>query len=125
VFGKELGITENPEMKTSPIAAATFKRNQQARDYTLRADTYLRELHQPVLAIFGGQDEQVDWRTSRRIFRESFELAGNKALTLEVFEHAGHNLYRNSDGKPEKGSRFVDGYIELMVDWLQAQKAPR
>jgi hypothetical protein len=31
-------------------------------------------------------------------------------------------IYRNSDGRPERGSRFGDGYIELMVDWLQAQK---
>jgi uncharacterized protein len=122
VFGKELGITESPEMKVSPAAAAAYRRSQEARDYLLRADTYLRELHQPVLAIYGDQDIQVDWRTSLRIFRESFELAGNRALTFKVFEHAGHNLYRNSDGKPERGRRFVDGYLELMVDWLQAQK---
>lgn len=121
VFG-ELGITVTPEMKASPAAAAVFQKNQQARDYVLRADNYLRELHQPVLAIFGGQDIQVDWRASMRIYRESFAISGNRALTLKVFEQAGHNLYRNSDGRPEHGTRFVDGYLDLMVDWLQTQK---
>ncbi len=125
MFGKELGVTESAPMKRSPVAAATFYRNQQARDYLLRADTYLRQLHQPVLAIFGDQDVQVDWRTSMRTYREAFALAGNQALTIKVFEHAGHNLYRNGDSNSDQGSRFTDGYIELMANWLRDRATQR
>lgn len=118
VFGTELRITETPEMKTSPAAAANYRLNQQARDYVLRADTYLRELRQPTLAIFGGRDIQVDWRTSERQYREAFALGGNRALTIKVFPEAGHNLFGT-------GSTFVKGYVDLMVDWLKQRRAER
>lgn len=116
LFG-ELRITETPEMKTSAAAAADYRTNQQAPDYVLRADTYLRELQQPTLAIFGGRDIQVDWRTSERVFREIFG-AGNSALTLKVFPDAGHNLYGTD-------STFVKGYVDLMVDWLKQRRTER
>ncbi len=125
VFGTELGITESPQMKTSPVAEATFRTNQQARDSLLRADTYLRELHQPTLAIFGGRDTQVDWRASVRAYRESFALAGNRELTIKVFDDVGHNLYRDGAADSSHHSRFVAGYIELMVEWLHAHGAKR
>jgi pimeloyl-ACP methyl ester carboxylesterase len=118
VFGTELRITETPEMKTSPAAAADYRTNQQARDYVLRADTFLRELRQPTLAIWGGQDIQVDWRTSERLYREAFALGGNTSVTLKVFPDAGHNLY-GSDGA------FVKGYIDLMVEWLKERRIDR
>jgi pimeloyl-ACP methyl ester carboxylesterase len=123
VFGTELRITETPEMKTAPEAAANYRTNQQSRDYVLRADAYLRELRQPTLAIWGGRDVQVDWRTSERVYREAFAAGGNSALTMKVFPEAGHNLYGTD-------STFVKGYVELMVEWLTlvwppaAPKAP-
>ena len=116
VFGRELGITETPEMKASPEAARIYHAHQRARDYALSADTYLRALHQPTLAIFGDRDVQVDWRTSVKIYRESFELAGNRDLTVKIFKNAGHNLTGADD------SGLVDGYVETMVNWLRAHK---
>lgn len=116
VFGREMQITETPQMKVSAEAARIYYAHQRARDYALSADTYLRALRQPTLAIFGDRDVQVDWRTSVKIYRESFELAGNRDLTVKVFKNAGHEL------SEEGGSGFVDGYVELMVDWLRAHK---
>jgi len=116
-FG-ELRITETPEMKTSPAAAADYRLNQRASDYVLRADTFLRELRQPTLAIFGGRDIQVDWRTSERLYREAFALGSNSALTIKVFPDAGHNLYGTD-------SSFVKGYVDLMVDWLKLRRTER
>jgi pimeloyl-ACP methyl ester carboxylesterase len=118
VFATELRITETPEMKASPAAAADYRTNQLARDYALRADTYLRELRQPTLAIFGGRDIQVDWRTSERLYREAFALGGNSALTTKVFADAGHDLYGT-------GTTFVNGYVDLMVGWLKQRSAER
>lgn len=115
VFGTDLHVTETPEMKLSAAAAAAYRTNQQARDSVLRADTYLRELRQPTLAIWGGRDDQVDWRTSERLYREAFALSGNTSLTMKVFPDAGHNLYGT-------GSTFVKGYLDLMVDWLKQRR---
>lgn len=121
-FGSELGVTETPQLKTSPEAAAGYRTNQQARDYLLRADTYLVQLHQPTLAIFGEQDVQVDWRTSVPVYQESFKKAHNRDLTIKTYPGAGHNLYRDPgpQGKAPGRSKFVAGYLELMVEWLRA-----
>jgi uncharacterized protein len=122
-FGSELGITETPEMKASPEAAAGYRANQQARDKFLRADTYLVQLRQPTLAIFGDQDVQVDWRTSVQVYKESFAKAHNRDLTIRIYPGAGHNLYREpeKEGKTSGRSKFVDGYLDLMVQWLRTR----
>lgn len=119
LFGTELGITETPQMKASSAGDAAYRTTQQARDTLLRADTYLRELHQPTLAIFGGRDVQVNTQASVRTYRESFAAAGNREPTIKVFEESGHNLYRNDAADASHKSRFVEGYIELMADWLR------
>lgn len=123
VFGLELRITETPEMKTSPNAAAYYRTNQQARDHLLSADTYLVQLRQPTLAIFGDQDIQVDWHTSVQVYKESFAKAGNRDLTIKIYPGAGHNLYRDpeKEGKTSGRSQFVDGYLDLMVQWLRTR----
>lgn len=123
VFAEELRITETPEMKTSPEAAAGYRTNQLARDYLLRADTYLAQLRQPTLAIYGDQDIQVDWRTSVPVYTESFAKAHNRDLTIKIYPGAGHNLYREpgKEGKTSGRSQFVDGYIDLMVQWLRTR----
>ena len=122
-FGSELGITETPQMKASPEAAAGYRINQQARDYLLRADTYLVQLRQPTLAIFGDQDVQVDWRTSVPVYQESFKKAHNSDLTIKIYPGAGHNLYRapGPEGEAPGRSKFVAGYLDLMVQWLRAR----
>jgi pimeloyl-ACP methyl ester carboxylesterase len=120
LFGRELHITETPQMKASPEAAAAYRVNQQARDYLLRADAYLGELRQPTLAIFGDRDIQVDWRTSVQVYKESFKRAHNGDLTIKIYPGAGHNLYRAA-GPADEGpgrSQFVEGYLDLMVQWL-------
>jgi uncharacterized protein len=123
VFGRELGITETREMKASPETAAVYRTDQQARDHLLRADTYLAQLRQPTLAIFGDQDVQVDWRRSVPVYKESFEKAHNRDLTIKIYPGAGHNLYRTAepDGEPSGRSKFVDGYLDLMVQWLRTR----
>jgi hypothetical protein len=79
----------------------------------------------PTLAIFGDRDVQVDWRTSVRIYKESFKKARNRDLTIKIYAGAGHNLYRTSvphmDSGSSSSSTFVDGYLDLMVGWLRTR----
>ena len=126
LFGREMQITETPQMKVSPAAAAAYRANQQALNYVLRTETYLLELHQPTLAIFGDRDVEVDWRTSVRIYKESFHKARNRDLTIKIYAGAGHNLYRTpapqDDSRSPASSAFVEGYLDLMVEWLRARR---
>jgi uncharacterized protein len=86
---------------------------QNSIDYQYRPDTALRELQQPVLAVFGERDVLVDWRDSEQIFRESFRAGGNPDLTIKVFPNADHNLM-TAGPDPQ----FVQGYLPLLRDWL-------
>jgi pimeloyl-ACP methyl ester carboxylesterase len=125
LFGREMQITETPQMKVSPASAAAYRTNQQAPDYALRTETYLLQLRQPTLAIFGDRDVQVDWRTSVRIYNESFKKAHNRDLTIKIYPGAGHDLYHapipDKDSGSSSSSAFIDGYLDLMVEWLRAR----
>jgi uncharacterized protein len=87
---------------------------QNSIDYQYRPDTALRELQQPVLAVFGDRDVLVDWRDSVPILRESLHAAGNRDLTIKIFRNANHNLM-TADPDPH----FVQGYLPLLRDWLR------
>ncbi|WP_052631284.1 alpha/beta hydrolase family protein [Pseudoxanthomonas suwonensis] len=92
-------------------------------DHLLRADTYLAQLRQPTLAIFGDRDVMVDWRASVDAYRDAFARGGNPALTIRVFEGADHGLFPAIDRPRDREERgrtaYVDGYPELMAGWLQ------
>ncbi|HLA70701.1 MAG TPA: alpha/beta hydrolase [Steroidobacteraceae bacterium] len=101
---RELGITVGtPE---------NYRKWQDTADFHYRSDTALRELHQPVLALFGDQDVLVNWSESARIFRDVFKESGNRDLTIRVFKNADHN---QMTGSPP---HFVDGYFDTMRAWL-------
>lgn len=87
---------------------------QNSMDHHYRPDTALRELQQPVLAIFGDRDVLVDWRESSRIYREALSAGGNTDVTIKVFRNSDHNIFeRGSD------SKFSEGYLQTMNSWLQ------
>lgn len=107
---REFGITEaTPE---------NYSFWQNLVDFQYRPDTALRELHQPVLAIFGDRDEAVDWRESIQVYREAFRRGGNRDVTIKVFKGADHELMRlGSKTQP------VAGYLEAMKKWLTKYSA--
>jgi uncharacterized protein len=102
---REFGITEGtPE---------NYRFWQNVVDFQYRPDTALRELRQPVLAIFGDRDDVVDWRESIQVYREAFKSGGNGDVTIKVFKDADHELLR-VDSKTQP----VAGYLETMKQWL-------
>jgi uncharacterized protein len=108
-------LQKYPSLRDLGITVGTpedYRRWQDTADFHYRPDTALRELHQPVLAIFGDRDVLVNWRESTRDFREAFKEGGNRDLTIKVFKNADHN---QMTGSPP---HFVDGYFETMRAWL-------
>jgi uncharacterized protein len=102
---RKLGVTEG--------TPDSYRNWQNTVDFHYRPDTALRELQQPVLALFGDHDVLVDWRESVRIYRESFSSGGNDNFTIKIFKNADHNLMAVGSQ-----SRFVDGYLQTMQTWL-------
>jgi alpha-beta hydrolase superfamily lysophospholipase len=92
----------------------SYRAWQNSVDFQYRPDTALRELQQPVLALFGDRDVLIDWRDSVPILRASLRAGGNRDLTIKVFRNADHNLMSvGSD------PQFVPGYLPLLRDWLR------
>ncbi len=79
---------------------------------------FLAALEIPVLAIWGGDDAETDWRRASDAYREAFERAANRDATIRVFDGADHALcVRRGEGEGE--CRLVDGYVETMISWLR------
>lgn len=76
----------------------------------------------PVLALFGGLDVQVDVRQNRIALETALARAGNKNLTVRVFEEANHLFQAAKTGSPEEyvslPMQFVSGFLQSITDWL-------
>ena len=97
----------------------------------VQADTraLLRGVKCPVLAVFGEQDSQVDWRTSMRVHQQILREAGNADVTVTTFAGANHNMRRCGTGSVRETrsggqGEYVAGYVETMVEWLQQRAMP-
>jgi len=91
-----------------------------APEWSLSAEEFLQQLKQPTLAIFGKRDSVVDWRESVDVYRRAFKQAGNRDLTIRVFEDADHEMLP-SKPPTRASSMFVRGYVETMIGWLDAR----
>jgi hypothetical protein len=95
------------------------------RIWTTSADTYLSQLDVPVLAIFGDQDDKIDWRESARVYREAYDRAGNRDLTIKVFQNASHDMLvtgPTESAQNPPGTQLVRGYLDTMIAWLRARE---
>jgi uncharacterized protein len=95
----------------------------------------LETVQVPVLAIFGGEDRNVDIIDSVRVYEEALKVAGNEDVTIRVYKGADHNLIPIPDmNKPEHElsgfglimkirsegkDAFAPGYIDETISWLQ------
>ncbi len=85
----------------------------------------LRQVHQPVLALWGERDTQSPPAESARIFQQA--LSENPHATLRFVPLAAHNGHRTSDGFDRVGGAVVGGrtlgdlmpgYAEVITAWI-------
>ncbi len=84
----------------------------------------LQRVRTPTLALFGALDKNLDAIDSAASFRNAFNRAGLKDVTIMTFPQAGHTLVRSTTGyedDPSLPERTVAGYPEVMVRWLDAR----
>lgn len=86
----------------------------------------LREVEIPVLALFGANDSQVDWRKTKALYERTIGQAPAADLTIKVFENCNHNLQKCQTcafGEDLSALQWqaCDGYYETMHAWLREQ----
>lgn len=87
----------------------------------------LQNINCPVLALFGANDAQVDWRKTKALYEETIGGNPNTSLTVKVFDNCNHNLQKCiTCGYQEDLSALqwqaCDGYYETMAEWLKAHQ---
>ncbi len=78
----------------------------------------------PVLAIFGELDASTPVSQVAPILAKALAGRKNTDFTIKVFPKAHHLILEaktGSDSELEHLKRYVPGYFELMVSWLQAR----
>jgi hypothetical protein len=87
----------------------------------------LGRLDVPVLALFGEQDRNVDWRKTRALYLETIGRNAKARLTVKTFPDGNHNLHQSRTGGYREmleilnGPRMSEGYYERILDWLRTQ----
>jgi dienelactone hydrolase len=83
-------------------------------------------VHQPVLALWGADDQTALPAESSRIIRSALERAGNARYTMRFIPDANHSLHVSQGGGFEGGSLLTTptvtplapGYPELVTSWV-------
>lgn len=81
----------------------------------------LREVHCPVLGLFGGLDTSTPASVAVANMRKELTAAGNHDVTLKIFSRANHSLTEAQTGSDEEVPRLrrqVPGLFPTLRSWL-------
>ena len=89
----------------------------------------LGRLDMPVLALFGEQDRNVDWRKTRALYTERIGRNPKARLTVRTFPDGNHNLHQSRTGGYREMLEILnsppvkmsEGYYEAILEWLRTQ----
>jgi len=134
-FNHESNITEEgrKEYETQQklyTSKGQFDKGSGLWVYIKNFDKKLLKINCPVLALFGENDSQVDWRKTKHLYEKTIGVNPNSALTIKVFENCNHSLQKCvTCGYQEDLSALewqaCDNYYQSMGDWLRNQKIIR
>ncbi len=90
-------------------------------------DKTLLKIDCPVLALFGANDSQIDWRKTKKLYEETIGTNPNSELTAKVFENCNHMLQKciTCDWHEDLSAlkwQACDNYYETMEGWLKEHK---
>ncbi|OJJ16477.1 hypothetical protein BKI52_34920 [marine bacterium AO1-C] len=90
-------------------------------------DKVLLKVNCPVLALFGENDSQVDWRKTKKLYEQTLGKRTNATLTIKTFKNCNHNLQvcRTCAYKEDLSAlrwQACDGYYDAMKVWLKKHK---
>jgi pimeloyl-ACP methyl ester carboxylesterase len=82
----------------------------------------LEKTNCPVLALFGGRDQNVLAEKNRQKWEAALEKGGNKDFTLLIFPQGNHILLASETGSTNEFPRlkgFLPDYYTTMLGWLR------
>ena len=84
----------------------------------------LSQVNCPVLALFGENDSQVDWRKTKALYETTITKNPKAELTTKVFQQCNHNLQScvscaYGEDLSTLGWQACDGYYQTMIEWLK------
>lgn len=87
----------------------------------------LRQLKCPVLALFGANDSQVDWRKTKQLYEQAIGENPAANLTTKVFENCNHTLQKCTTCAYREDLSALqwqacDGYYDTMEEWLRSHQ---
>ncbi len=86
------------------------------------APAVLRQVRQPVLAIFGGMDTLTPPRESAALWADALRQGGNDDFSVRLFPRGSHGLFDGGKtGSPLellRELRWVPGYFDTTVKWI-------
>lgn len=83
----------------------------------------LEKVRTPTLALFGALDRNVDAADSAWHLSRYFHDGGLHDFTVQTYTHADHVLEETTTGyldAPVMPQRFIEGYPDVMIDWLRS-----
>jgi dienelactone hydrolase len=98
--------------------------------YTVEYDPApaLARIHVPVLALFGELDTMVPPEPNRTLIGNGLRKAGNRQLTVRVFEGANHQFWAAKTGARAEYAQLTPGYVPGFLDavsgWITTVVAP-
>jgi hypothetical protein len=82
----------------------------------------LQRVLTPTLALYGALDRKVDVPHASACIRTYFRKAGMRDFTMKLYPRAGHLLVVTNNGYDAIApKRYVAGYPQVMISWLQAR----
>ena len=84
----------------------------------------LSKIKCPVLAIFGENDNQVNWRKTKELYKKSIGQNPQERLTIKTLTKCNHNMQKcDSCGMGEDLSKYnwkaCEDYYKTMGEWLK------
>ncbi|HEU4324616.1 MAG TPA: prolyl oligopeptidase family serine peptidase [Roseiflexaceae bacterium] len=83
------------------------------------AAAVLRQLRQPLLALWGSDDLLTPPGENPPLFARALQQGGNQHYTLRFFEKAGHAAHQSPDGGKTQLPLLASGYAELVGSWVR------
>jgi pimeloyl-ACP methyl ester carboxylesterase len=129
-YGREacLAWGDPPEEVTPEFVTDAFgdlRQNWYRQFFASEPQAALRQLRQPVLAVFGGADQQVTLDQNLRTFVESLGQAGNQSFTVSVLPDEDHFFLRAEGMAPNEHvhgqMKVSEAALQVVGDWILLQ----
>lgn len=121
------GITEKDYYDYQPtFMKAELDEATGLQVYIKNFDTILSRVKCPVLALFGENDRNVDWRETKALYERT--LATNTDLTIQSFFGCNHNLFQSNTGgfyeiqDHNLPWKRCDGFLDSITNWLKEKE---